>query len=68
MIDDFAAQYSACLEAARKSREIEPNSAPAALGEFILSGWEGSILRAKVTKSVEPMRSFARILFEKVLR
>lgn len=57
-----------CLEAARKAGEIDPNSDPAALGEFILSGWEGSILRAKVTKSVEPMRTFARILFEKVLR
>jgi len=35
--------------------------------DFILSGWEGAILRAKVKHSVEPMRGFIDILFGRVL-
>jgi TetR/AcrR family transcriptional regulator, transcriptional repressor for nem operon len=35
---------------------------------FILSGWEGAILRAKVMKSPRPLRDFIDTLFATVLR
>jgi len=37
------------------------------LAKFILSGWEGAILQAKVAKSIEPMETFVTILFDRVL-
>ena len=40
---------------------------PEALASFILSGWEGAILRAKTLKSLAPMEHFEAILFEHVL-
>ena len=36
------------------------------LAKFILSSWEGAILQAKVSKSVLPMQTFVKILFEQI--
>jgi len=36
------------------------------LARFILSGWQGAVLRAKVIRSPEPLRTFIKILFEQV--
>ncbi len=38
------------------------------LADFILSGWEGAIMRAKVMKSPQPIRDFIEVLFATVLR
>ena len=57
-----------CLEQARQAGEIAADSDVERLAEFLLMGWEGAILRAKVTQSVKPMRDFITILFSKVLK
>ncbi len=56
-----------CLQAADRAGEISNESDLAELAKFILSSWEGAILRAKVTKSVTPMKNFVKILFEQIL-
>ncbi len=61
-------QFANCLEAARAAGEIPPDSDTGQLAKFLLAGWEGAILRAKVMKSVEPMQVFITILFTQVLR
>jgi TetR/AcrR family transcriptional repressor of nem operon len=38
------------------------------LAGFIISGWEGAILRAKVMKSPQPMLDFIEVLFATTLR
>lgn len=65
---DWQGQFARCLAEARDRGEIVPNSDVGQLAEFLLSGWEGAILRAKVMKSVAPMRSFIKVLFEGLLR
>ncbi|HEY4743302.1 MAG TPA: TetR family transcriptional regulator C-terminal domain-containing protein, partial [Desulfuromonadaceae bacterium] len=40
---------------------------PDVVSGFILSGWEGAILRSKVMKSPQPMRDFIEILFSTIL-
>ncbi|MFG6666036.1 TetR family transcriptional regulator C-terminal domain-containing protein [Halomonas sp. HNIBRBA4712] len=60
-------RFAACIEAAQAQGLIEPTLPAEALGSFILSGWEGAILRAKTLKSVAPMEQFEKILFECVL-
>ena len=56
-----------CLKAAYEAGEIENSSNFEVLAKFILSSWEGAILQAKVSKSVLPMQTFVKILFEQVL-
>lgn len=57
-----------CLHAANQRQEISlPTEVHADLAKFILLSWEGAILQAKVTKSVIPMETFVRVLFEQIL-
>jgi TetR/AcrR family transcriptional regulator, transcriptional repressor for nem operon len=56
-----------CLQEASEAGEIESDRHFDILAKFILSSWQGAILQAKVTKSVLPMQTFVKILFEQVL-
>lgn len=60
-------RFVSCLKAAQTRGDIATPIVPEALASFILSGWEGAILRAKTLKSVEPMEHFEKILFQQVL-
>ena len=60
-------RFVRCLQIAQARGDIATYLAPEALASFILSGWEGAILRAKTLKSVEPMEHFEKILFQQVL-
>lgn len=61
-------RFAACLEAAQAQGDIAPDADCAALAEYLLSGWEGALLRAKVTRTTAPMRDFATLFFTHVLR
>ncbi|OGU16441.1 MAG: TetR family transcriptional regulator [Geobacteraceae bacterium GWC2_53_11] len=61
-------RFAACLTEAQHLGELSPTADPHVLAGFILSGWEGSILRAKVMKSPQPMRDFVEVLFASALR
>lgn len=67
VLTEWEQQITACLDAARAQGELGLDQQPKELARFILASWEGAILRAKTTKSVEPMQRFVRILFEQVL-
>ena len=64
---DWERHFFICLTAAYRAGEIADDAYLQDIAKFILSGWEGAILRAKVTKSVVPMKNFVRILFEQIL-
>ena len=61
-------QFAACLAEAQGQGELSPDLDADVLAGFILSGWEGAILRAKVMKSPQPLRDFIETLFATVLR
>lgn len=61
-------RFAACLGEAQKRGELASTVDPSITAGFILSGWEGAILRAKVMKSPQPMRDFVDILFTTILR
>jgi TetR/AcrR family transcriptional regulator, transcriptional repressor for nem operon len=50
---------AACLQLAIDDGAIPAHFGAAALAEFFWIGWEGAILRAKLTQDVEPLESFA---------
>jgi TetR/AcrR family transcriptional regulator, transcriptional repressor for nem operon len=57
----------ACLKQAQQAGELSADHDTAELAGFILSAWEGAILRAKVAKSVEPLQQCVDLLFRRVL-
>jgi TetR/AcrR family transcriptional repressor of nem operon len=64
---DWEEYFALCLRAAYEKEEIIGDTNLEDLARFILSSWEGAILQAKVTKSVLPMHTFVKILFDRVL-
>ena len=60
-------RYAACLREAQRAGELAPGLDPGVVAGFVLSGWEGAVLRAKVMKSVQPLRDFIGTLFATVL-
>ena len=61
-------KFALCLAEAQANGDINPGLDPIDAASFLLSGWEGAILRSKVLKSTEPMERFIRVFFEHCLR
>lgn len=61
-------QFARCLDEARAAGEIAADSDTRQLAEFLLVGWEGAILRAKMRQSAAPMRAFIDVVFEQLLQ
>ncbi len=61
-------QFTKCLDEAKGAGEIPADSDTEQLAEFLLAGWQGAILRAKMGKSTAPMQAFMDIVFSQVLK
>ena len=59
--------FANCLRQAQQNGTLDPRLDAQKLASFLLSGWEGAILRAKVMRSPEPLKQFVGILFTTVL-
>ena len=60
-------RFEHCIRAAQQAGDISADIDPADAASFLLSGWEGAILRSKVLKSTEPMERFVRVFFKQCL-
>ena len=65
---EWRTPFAACIAEAQAMGEIEITFAPEELAEFLLSSWEGAILRMKVARNAEPLERFQRILFATVFK
>ncbi len=63
----WEAQFATCLAEAVRAGELSPNADTRKMARFILDGWEGAILRMKVTKEVTPIDDYIDVLFSTVL-
>lgn len=61
-------RFADCMREAQATGALSAETDLHVMACFILSGWEGAILRAKVMKSPKPMRDFIEVLFLSVLR
>jgi TetR/AcrR family transcriptional regulator, transcriptional repressor for nem operon len=52
-----------CLQQAIDVGELAPDSDAAAISRFFWIGWEGAVLRAKLTRNAEPLDQFAGMFF-----
>lgn len=59
--------FAECIAEGQAAGEISTTSSARDLAELFLSGWEGAVLRAKSTKTPEPMEIFMRVMFDRIL-
>jgi len=71
-IDDhmtaFANDLESCLMAAQRAGQINAALNVPELAAFCYNSWQGAMLRMKVAKSVEPLRTFTDMLFNVILK
>lgn len=67
VMQSWEARVTALFQLARDAGEIAHDHDPESLSQFFWIGWEGAILRAKLTRSVAPLDRFAQMFFQKVL-
>lgn len=63
---EWRAPFAQCIAEAQREGEIAGRFAPDDLAEFLLSSWQGAILRMKVERNSEPLDRFKRIAFTTV--
>jgi len=65
---EWRAPFAACIAEGQAAGEIAKTFTPADLADFLLSSWEGAILRMKVERNAEPLERFKRIVFATVFK
>jgi len=65
---EWRAPFAACIAEGQATGEIAATFAPEDLADFLLSSWEGAILRMKVERNAEPLERFKRIAFATVFK
>jgi TetR/AcrR family transcriptional repressor of nem operon len=65
---DWRSKFSDCIRQAQNAGEIASHHNPEELAEFVQAGLGGAVMRAKTMKSIEPLSTFKKILFETVLK
>ena len=56
-------RVTACLQQAVEAGELVAGTDTAAISRFFWIGWEGAVLRAKLTRNAEPLDQFANMFF-----
>jgi TetR/AcrR family transcriptional repressor of nem operon len=65
---EWRSPFAACIAEGQATGEIAATFAPEDLADFLLSSWEGAILRMKVERNAEPLERFKRIVFATVFK
>jgi TetR/AcrR family transcriptional repressor of nem operon len=65
---EWRSPFAACIAEGQAVGEIAATFAPVELADFLLSSWEGAILRMKVERSAEPLERFKHIAFFTVFK
>ena len=65
---EWRAPFASCIAEAQAIGEIESTFDPTDLAEFLLSSWEGAILRMKVERGPAALDRFRKIIFQTVFK
>ena len=66
--DEWRGLFAAGIRDAQRSGELASDHPAEELADFLLTGWEGAILRSKVERSRAPLDRFRRIAFDTVFK
>lgn len=61
-------RFRDCIADGQQQGEVAPDIDPTEAASLLLSGWQGALLRAKLTRSSEPLTHFRNLLFSRVLQ
>lgn len=64
VLQDWQQRTAVCLRLAQGQGDLGRHHDPDALAAFFWVGWEGAVLRAKLERRAEPLRSFADTFFK----
>jgi len=67
VFEGWKQQFGLCIQAAIDCGELSEDTDREQLSEFLLSGWQGAILRAKMHSSISPLQAFIDTTFDRVL-
>src|SRR5438067_3515218 len=65
---EWRALFASCIAAAQWAGEIDSDFDAEDLAEFLLTSWQGAILRMKVERSPAPLERFKTIVFATVFK
>ena len=65
---EWRTPFAACIAEGQIAGEIPATFAPEELAEFLLSSWEGAILRMKVERNADALNRFKSIVFATVFK
>jgi TetR/AcrR family transcriptional repressor of nem operon len=65
---EWCAPFASCIAEAQTIGEIDSTFDPMDLAEFLLSSWEGAILRMKVERGPAALERFKKIVFQTVFK
>src|SRR5215469_7463425 len=68
IFQEWREPFADCIAEAQKLGEIDATFDPMDLAEFLLSSWEGAILRMKVERGPAPLDRFREIVFQTVFK
>ena len=68
IFQEWRAPFALCIAEAQAAGEIDPAFDPMDLAEFLLSSWEGAILRMKVERSPAALDRFRNIAFQTIFK
>lgn len=66
IFQEWSAPFASCIAEAQALGQIDATFDPNDLAEFLLSSWEGAILRMKVERSPAALERFRKIIFQTV--
>ncbi|HEY1742565.1 MAG TPA: TetR family transcriptional regulator C-terminal domain-containing protein [Granulicella sp.] len=68
IFQEWSAPFASCIVEAQAIGQIDATFDPTDLAEFLLSSWEGAILRMKVERSPAALERFRKIIFQTVFK
>jgi TetR/AcrR family transcriptional regulator, transcriptional repressor for nem operon len=68
IFEEWRGPFAACIAEAQAIGEIDATFDPMDLAEFLLSSWEGAILRMKVERGPAALERFKNIVFQTVFK
>jgi TetR/AcrR family transcriptional repressor of nem operon len=63
---NWRALFAKCIAEGQAQGEIAGDFTAEELADFLISGWQGAILRMKVARSPEPLERFKKVIFATV--
>ncbi|MCA3264057.1 MAG: TetR family transcriptional regulator C-terminal domain-containing protein [Telmatospirillum sp.] len=67
VLGEWRAPIAACIAEAQKRGDLAPAPDADTLARFVVDAWQGAMIRTKVSRDLEPLETFQRVVFGGVL-